>query len=184
MTSVLAVNCSPAPGGRTRTALEEVLAGVRERGAAATLVELSREDGTLDVDTAVAALHEADAFVLGSPMYRASYAAPFKALLDRTPRGMWGEATAPLTARAVATVATAADAHHFLGPAAMRDVLVDFFAAHVLSPGVYLATADFDEAKRLLPESAARARAQGRALVDLAAAVAASPDLSGVRPQA
>ena len=124
---ILAVNCSPTHGGKTRTALQGVLAGAEKAGADTTVLELADHAG--DYAPVLAAMNAVDAFVFGSPMYRAAYTAQFKALMDSTPRGQWGETDAPLTGRAVLTVATAASDHHLLGPGSMRDVLVDFFSA-------------------------------------------------------
>ncbi len=104
-------------------------------------------------------LEASSAFVFGSPMYRATFAAPFKALMDAVPRGMHGEQSAPLTGRAAVTVATAASDHHFLGPAGMRDVLVDFFACHVVSPGLYVPAYGYDEHGALTEPFAGRADA-------------------------
>lgn len=177
---VLALDCSPTGNGRTRRALEAVLGAAAEQGASCSLITVA-EDG---VEAAQRAVLAADAFVLGSPMWRASYAAPFKALLDVIPRGMWGEKDAPLTGRAVALVGTGASLHHFLGLADMRNVLVDFFAAHVLSPGVYVPSEGFGEDGLLVNPFLERARGQGRALVALAAAIDQAPALSGVVPQA
>jgi FMN reductase len=182
MTRVLALNCSPGAGGKTKTALEAVLEGAVEAGATTSLVELA--DHGAQLAEVVDSLGDAEAFVFGSPMYRATFATPFKALLDQTPRGMYGEEKAPLMAHAALTVATAASDHHFLGPAAMRDVLVDFFAAHVVSPGLYVPAPGFDEGGALSAEYAERARLQGRALVELAEAIAASESLRAVTPNA
>jgi FMN reductase len=179
---VLAINCSPGPGGKTKTALEAVLEGAAGAGATTSLVELGGRGP--DLSEVVEQLEGADAFAFGTPMYRATYATAFKALLDQTPRGMYGEEQAPLMARATLTVATAASDHHFLGPSAMRDVLVDFFAAHVVSPGVYVPAYGFDESGALTPEHSEAARLQGRALVELARAIEASESLRAVRPNA
>jgi FMN reductase len=96
---------------------------------------------------------------------------------------MWGETEAPLAARAVAIVGTGASPHHFLAIRSMRDVLVDFFAAYVLSPGLYVSHTDFDDERRLIGRAAERARLQGEALADLAAAIAGSTALRAVEPQ-
>lgn len=178
---VLAVNCSPATGGKTRTALESVLAGARQAGAQVDLIELADVAG--DYAPVVAELSSAEAFVFGSPMYRASYTAQFKTLMDGTPRGMWGETQAPLTGRAVLTVATAASDHHLLGPSAMRDVLVDFFSAHLVSPGLYLTGQSFQDGA-LKAEPAARAELMGLALVELATAIRGSAGLKALTPNA
>lgn len=177
---VLAVDGSPGGPGRTATALEAVLAAAASAGAQPRTVRLA-DAGVEDV---LAAAAEADAFVLGSPVHRASFAAPLKALLDALPRGMWGETQAPITGRAAAIVATGATWHHFLALDDLRAVLGGFFAAHVVAPGLYVPHEGFDEDRRLRETFAEQAARQGRALVDLAHAIAASPSLAGARPQA
>lgn len=179
---VLGIDCSPSGPGRTGNVLEEVLGGAAAAGAETALIHLGGE-GATTVEEAVERMVAADAFVFGSPIYRATFATPFKALVDATPRGMWGETEAPLTGRAVAVVATGASAHHFLGLRGMRDLLVEFFAAHVVSPGLYVEGADFAEDRTLLPPVADRARLQGMALVELAAAIGGGSALGSVEPQ-
>lgn len=180
---MLGIDCSPTGPGRTGNALEAVLMAAAEAGAETTLVHLGGEDSTT-VTQAVEAMLGADAFAFGSPIYRATFATPFKALVDAVPRGMWGETEAPLTGHAAALVATGASDHHFLGLGRMRDVLVDFFSAHVVSPGLYVSHAGFGEDRRLVADAAERARLQGLALVELAQAIAASSGLAAVTPQA
>ena len=177
---ILAIDCSPTGSGSTNRALGAVTAAAADEGAECRTVTIA------DVGTsgALNEILDADAFVFGSPMWRATYAAPFKTLLDIVPRGMWGETEAPLTAKAVAIVATAASLHHFLGLAHMRNVLVDFFAAHVLSPGLYIPKDGFAQDGALTESVQTRAVAQGRGLVALAEAISASPALRGVLPQA
>ncbi len=175
---ILALDGSPAGGGRTWTAIEAVLVGL-PADVETELISLA--DGP---DPALAAAASAEAFVFGSPMYRASFASPLKAMLDRLPRGMWGESSAPITARAVAIVATGASWHHFLGLDSLRNVLGGFFAAHVLPPGLYVPREGFGEDGALLDDYAELAAQQGRALADLADAIARSPALAGLRPQA
>lgn len=172
---ILGVDGSPTGDGRTRTALEAVLEAAAAAGATTELVSL--RDGDPD-------LGSADAFVLGSPVHRASFAAPLKAFLDRVPRGMWGETMQPLTGRAVAIVLTGASWHHFRALDDLRNVLASFFAAHVLVPGLYVPSEGFDADKRLTERFTAPATAQGTALVSLAAAVEAAPALRDLRPQA
>ena len=98
---ILALDGSPSGGGRTATALAAVLAAAADAGADTALLSLCTPAET---DAARDAVERSNAFVIGSPVYRASYAAPLKAFLDRLPRGMWGETTAPITGRAVAIV--------------------------------------------------------------------------------
>ncbi|WP_375388663.1 NADPH-dependent FMN reductase [uncultured Amnibacterium sp.] len=178
MTSILAIDGSPRGAGRTRLVLDAVLDGARSAGAATTVVELSE-----GIDAAVRAAHEHDAFVLGAPAYRAAPAAPMKEFLDRLPRGFWGEQTQPITARAVGLVMTGATTHHYLALDGLRSVLAGFFAAHVLSPGLYVAGDGFVDGAPT-EQTSAEAQAQGRALVALARAIDGSAELQGIRPQA
>ncbi len=175
---VLALDGSPTGGGRTEEVIRAVLSGL-PADVDGELVGLA--DGP---DRALAELESADAFIFGSPLYRASFAAPLKLLLDQLPRGMWGESSAPITARAVAVVGTGATWHHFLGLDPLRNVLSGFFAAHVLPPGVYVPSEGFTRDGVLLDSFAGLAAEQGRALVELAAAIANGPALRGLKPQA
>jgi FMN reductase len=181
MTSVLAVDGSPRGNGRTRLVLEAVLAGARSAGAETTLVDLA--DGPEAIAAAVALTGAHDAFVLGAPAYRAAPAAPMKAFLDLLPRGFWGETEQPITARAVSLVMTGATYHHYLALDSLRNIVAGFFAAHVLSPGLYVAAEGFADGAPTSKTTEAAA-AQGRALVALARAVEASDDLRAIRPQA
>ncbi|MFC5995034.1 NAD(P)H-dependent oxidoreductase [Pseudonocardia hispaniensis] len=166
----------PESGGRTSTAVAEVLAGT---GADTELVELSRTDGP----ALAAALAEADAVIFGSPVYRATYSAVLKSVLEDTERGTWGETSAPLQGKAAATVLTGASAHHFLAMNDLRNVLAGFFAVQVLSPGLYLDHGAYLDRVTLTEDAAALAKAHGAALADLAAAVRASRALAALTPQ-
>jgi FMN reductase len=166
----------PEPGGRTAAAVAAVLAGT---GAGTTLVELSRADGR----TVATALDEADAVVFGSPVYRATYSALLKSVLEGTERGMWGESAAPLRGKAAATVLTGASGHHFLAMNDLRGVLAGFFAVQVLAPGLYLDHGGYVDRGTLTAEAARLAAAHGAALADLAAAVRGSAALSALIPQ-
>src|SRR5262245_2917739 len=176
---VLAVDGSPQGGGRTATVLRQVLDGAEGAGATAEVVSLA--DG---VDDALSLLAAADAFVFGSPVYRASFATPMKQFLDACPRGMWGETEEPLQGKAAAIVLTGASWHHYLAVDDLRSVLAGFFAVHVVTPGLYVPSEGYDEQKQLTATFAQLAGQQGRGLVELTAALAQSPTLSAMRPQA
>ncbi|WP_214369933.1 NAD(P)H-dependent oxidoreductase [Pseudonocardia sp. H11422] len=179
MTGVLGVVGGPEPGGRTSAAVAGVLAGAEAAGASTSLLELSLAE---PADVA-AALEAADAVVFGSPVYRATYSALLKGLLEGTERGKWGETTAPLQGKAAATVLTGASGHHFLAVGDLRNVLAGFFAVQVLAPGLYLDHSGYVDRSTLTGDSAALSAAHGAALVDLAAAVRGSTALSTLTPQ-
>jgi FMN reductase len=174
----LGIDGSPRGRGRTETAVRALLAAVP---ADIETHVISAADGP---EAALQELEAADAFVFASPMYRASYTAAMKALLDRLPRGMWGETSAPITGKAVALVGTGATWHHFLGLDALRSILSGFFAAHVLPPGLYVPNDGFDAEGKLLAPFAELAAQQGAALGELAQLLAASTTLRELRPQA
>ena len=177
--NVLGVVAGPEPGGRTATAVDGVLAGAAQGGASTALLELSQTP----VPEVIAAFDTADAVVFGSPVYRATYSALLKDLLERTERGRWGETSAPLQGKAAATVLTGASGHHYLALGDLRNVLAGFFAVQVLSPGLYLDHAGYVDRTTLTEPSAALAAAHGAALADLAAAIRASTALRAITPQ-
>jgi FMN reductase len=179
VTAIVGIAGGPEPGGRTSTAIAGVLAGAAATGARTSLLELS---GT-PVPDVIAAIAGADGVVMGSPVYRATYSALLKDLLERTERGRWGETTAPLAGKAAAIVLTGASGHHYLALGDLRGVLAGFFAVQVLSPGLYLDHAGYVDRSTLTDDSAALAAAHGAALADLTAAVRASTALSAITPQ-
>jgi FMN reductase len=178
---VVAVDGSPAGSGRTETALRAVLDGAAALGAETDLRSLADPAAYAEVRTALA---QADAVVFGSPVYRASFAFPLKTFLDELPRGMWGETDEPIRAKATGIVLTGASWHHYLALDDLRGILGGFFAAHVLSPGLYVPNELFDEAKELLDQAREPAELTGAGLVELAQAIAGSQALLAIKPQA
>lgn len=179
MTHVVGLAGGPEAGGRTATAVAGVLAGAQAAGAATELVEL----GSADPSAVAALIDAADAVVVGSPVYRSTYSALLKAVLEATERGRWGESTAPLQGKVAAVVMTGAAPEHFLALGDLRTVLAGFFAVQVLSPGLYLDHAGYVDRSTLTDDSRALCAAHGAALVDLAAAVRASAALRALTPQ-
>ncbi len=177
--NVLGIAGGPEAGGRTSTAISAVLHGAEQAGAATSLIEL----GGTELPPVVTAIEAADAVVFGSPVYRATYSALLKTLLEGTERGRWGETTAPLQGKAAATVVTGASGHHFLAVNDLRNALAGFFAVQVLSPGLYFDHSAYVDRSTLSEENATLAAGHGAALVDLAAAVRGSAALSGITPQ-
>lgn len=177
MTRLIGLACGPTAGGRTSAAVAAVLAGAR--GAETRALDLTGGE----VDDAIREIDRADGIVLGSPVYRGTYSAALKTVLERTERGMWGERTAPLQGKAVAVVLTGASPHHFLALGDLRSVLAGFFAAQVLSPGLYLDHSAFIDRSTPTGETRALAAGHGAALHALTEAVRGSPALTALRPQ-
>jgi FMN reductase len=177
---VVAIDGSPKGAGKTATALRGVLAGAEAAGATSELVTLAEQSP----DDAIDVIDAAEAVVFGSPVYRASYVYELKRLLDELPRGMWGEARAPIHGKAVAIVTTSASLHHFLALDGLRSVLAGFFAAHIVPPGLHVSRENFDAEGQLDTVTAELAARQGAALVELAHALPHCPVLRSVTPQA
>lgn len=178
---ILGLVGSPTSSGRTAVGAAAVLDGARKAGADVDLIELV---DTSDDEATIARLGDADGFVFAAPAYRARAAHPLKRLLDSIPRGMWGEAEAPLRGKACAVLLTGASWHHFLALDDLRGVLAGFFATQVLSPGLYLPADAFVDGTELRTDLAELAALHGAALVDLARAVRDSKTLAAMRPLA
>ncbi|MCW2509287.1 MAG: NADPH-dependent reductase [Modestobacter sp.] len=177
--TVLGLVASPQGSARTALAVGAVLDGARAAGAATTQLALVEHDRA----AVLQAMADADAVVFGSPVYRATYSSLLKELLEATERGRYGEPTAPLRGTATAVVLTGATAHHYLAVDSLRSLLAGFFAAQVLSPGLYLDHSGYVDGSTLTPASAGLAGTHGRALVGLAGAVRSSSALRGLEPQ-
>jgi FMN reductase len=176
--TVLGLVASPQGSARTALAVGAVLDGAREAGATTTQLALVEHDRA-EVLQAVA---DSDAVVFGSPVYRATYSSLLKELLEVTERGRYGEPSAPLRGTAAAIVLTGATPHHYLAVDSLRSVLAGFFAAQVLSPGLYVDHSGYADGALTEPMREL-AGSHGRALVELAAAVRASSALRSLEPQ-
>jgi FMN reductase len=186
---ITGIDGSPRGSGRTERVIRAVLAAAssEEAGVQTSLLSLASR-GSEAVEAVVNGDANGDAFVIGSPIYRASYTGTLKAFFDALPRGMWGEVGEPLRAKPVVIVATGASFHHFLALDDLRNVLSSFFAAFVLPPGLYVPHEGFgadDHADdQLTPEYAQLASTMGSALAEQANVLARSRHLARLRPQA
>ncbi len=173
-------------GGHTDELVGRVLQPAAETGTSVGRIHLGH--GPLDVtqlDESFRRVARADAVVLATPMYRATYTGVLKEFLDRLHRGGPEEGfSSALRAKPVAVVATGASDHHFLGLDPLAALLLRFFGAYVVPPALYGSSrpsaAPGAAIDARLEEAAARL---GRALAALADAVAADGRLSEARPQ-
>ena len=181
---IVGINGSPTVQGHTETAVRAVLAAAEAAGAQVEVLQLAGAEGPARAVHAVLdSAFGIDGFVIGSPVYRASFATPLKAFLDSLPRGMGRDTAAPLVGRATVIVATGGSWHHFLALDDLRSVLGGFFATHVVPPGLYASLEAFRESGELLPEFQRLAESQGRALVELADLLSRSRELRSLKPQ-
>lgn len=151
MTRIVAVLGSVTPPGRLHAAVTG--AAVRAQAAGADVEVLDLAQFRLDfVDGRPASEHDddsqrvidivlpADAVILASPIYRASYTGALKNVLDWLP-------LEALRDKPVGIVAMGTSQYHYLavdGP--LREVLA-WFGALVAPTSVYLTAADFEDGK-------------------------------------
>jgi FMN reductase len=140
---------STTPPGRMHRAVDGAIERAAARGTSADLLDLGAldlgfADGTppeqLEDDTAatIAAIENAGALIVATPVYRGSLTGSLKNLLDLTP-------VPALQGKVVGLLAMGASDHHFLGAERhLRDVLA-FFGAVTMPVAVYLNNKDFED---------------------------------------
>jgi FMN reductase len=153
MATLVGVVGSVTPPGRLRGAVELALAEAQAANAGVTteLVDLgeykvSFADGRpLDAfgdDTAavVGKIVAADAVLLATPVYRATFTGSLKNLLDLTP-------LEALQEKPVGIVAMGATQHHYLGADWQLRAVLAWFGARTLPTSVYLDSSHFSDGK-------------------------------------
>lgn len=196
MSDVLGIVGSVSSPSRTRAAVEGALDAAEEKRGVETGVlhlaeyDLVPADGrsleayTGDTAAALERIVDSDAYVIGTPVYRASYSGVLKNLLDMIPRGLWQADVAPLANSAVGLVGTGATPHHYLVVEKELAPVLAFFGAHLVGSGVYAHEAHFGDDATLEDEDVrGRLRTLGAATVDLHRAVDGSEALSSLGPQ-
>ena len=148
MSKLVGILGSVTPPGRMLTAMNHALhaAGAGVESDLINLAECrvafadgrSPEEYGDDTASIVARVRAADAVLLASPVYRASFTGVLKNVLDHLPIDS-------LAGKPVGIVAMGATTHHYLGVDwHLRDVLA-WFGAIVAPTSVYLVSADFVE---------------------------------------
>jgi NAD(P)H-dependent FMN reductase len=144
MATVLGISGSLTKGGSTRAVIDAALRGAKARNPQLTTdvidlrdVVLSFCDGrplneyTDDTPRVVAQIQAADAYIIGTPIYRGAYTGSLKNLLDHVPvEAMMG--------KVAGLIATAATDHHYLSiDQELRPVLM-WFNLHLVPGSVYV----------------------------------------------
>ncbi|WP_430505604.1 NADPH-dependent FMN reductase [Haloparvum sp. PAK95] len=137
-----------------------------------------------DTAEALEKVVEADAYVVGTPVYRGSLSGALKNLFDMVPRGMWAADVAPFEEAAVGLVATGATNHHYLAIDQELRPIFSFFGANTVGGSVYANDEQFDDDKRVADEDVRERLADlGRATVELDRAVDEADTLGSLGPQ-
>lgn len=191
---VLGIAGSVTSPSRTRAAVDAALEAAAELDGVSTETlhlaeyDLETADGrTLEEyggDTAAALdlVIESDAYVVGTPVYRASYSGALKNLFDLVPRGQWQADVAPLENSAVGLIATGGSDHHYLSIDEELRPITAFFGAHAVGGSVYATSDAFEDGDVADEEIRDRLEKLGGATVELARAVDDSEHLSTLGP--
>jgi len=187
-----------SPPSKTRVAVERALDAAAEEFDVTTRTlhlaeyDIDTADGrTLeeyggDTATILDAIVRSDAYVIGTPVYRATYSGALKNVLDMVPRGTWQADAAPFENSTIGLVATAANEYHYLSIDNGLRPLMGFFGSYP-SGSVYVHADQFgdDDGTPVVTDSdvAARLETLGKATIDLARAVDDSDHLSSLGPQ-
>ncbi len=146
---VVAFSASPSRPSRTRVLVEAVAADLaRQRridlavydlvDAGAGLVVASRDELPLPARRLVEAIEDADALIVGTPVYQGSYSGLFKHVFDFVrPEALLG--------KPVALTATGGGLRHALVVEHGLRPLFGFFAAHIAPTSVYACSAELAE---------------------------------------
>jgi MsuE subfamily FMN reductase len=157
------------PPSRSRVILDAALAGARASDANVETEVLELRDFDLefcdgrapdqynsDTRRALALVEQADAYLVATPIYRASYTGALKNFFDLLPNDPNG--SDPLRGKVVGLLASGGSDHHYLVLEHQLRPLFAFFGASTPARTIYAAPRDFDAQKQV----------QGRLLEELA----------------
>jgi NAD(P)H-dependent FMN reductase len=144
VTTLLGISGSLTKGGSTRTLVEYALRAAQEQYPDITTAILDLREVTVsfcdgrplseytdDTPKVVERIQAADAYVIGTPIYRGSYTGSLKNLLDHVP-------VEALMGKVAGLVATGATDHHYLSlDQELRPVLM-WFNMHLVPGSVYV----------------------------------------------
>jgi NAD(P)H-dependent FMN reductase len=142
--TLLGISGSLTRGGSTRTALDCALRAAQQGDSTVTTAVLDLRDVTLafcdgrplheypdDTPRAVAMIQAADAYIIGTPIYRGAYTGALKNLLDHVP-------VEALMGKVAGLIATGGSDHHYLSiDYVLRPVLM-WFNMHLVPGSVYV----------------------------------------------
>jgi MsuE subfamily FMN reductase len=190
---VLGINGSlTPPPSRSRVILDVALAGGRSYDASVETEVLELRDFDLefcdgrapeqynsDTRRALALLEEADAYLVATPIYRASYTGALKNLIDLVPNDPGG--SDPLRGKVIGLLASGGSDQHYLVLEHQLRPLFAFFGAYTPARTIYAAPRDFDAQKQVQGRLVEELTRLGQEVVIQARFLAETPGLS--RPE-
>lgn len=147
--TLLGISGSLSQPSKTELAIRKALEFASELGESVTtdLVSLSNEDIVFcdgrnpdhyegDSRSVLDKIADADAFIVGSPIYRGTYSGAFKNLFDLIPNDA-------LKGKVVGIIATGGSDHHYLAIEHQFKPLFGYFNAYTIPGGVYANNSHF-----------------------------------------
>ncbi|SFB35957.1 FMN reductase [Lentibacillus halodurans] len=117
-----------------------------------------------DTKQVIKKIEEADALIIGTPVYRGSYTGALKNVFDLIPNDA-------LKGKVVGLIATGGTYHHFLAIEHQLKPLIGFFRAHIVPGSVYAHNRHFSEKTLVDPEVMERLRYLGEDVVKFQAQI-------------
>ncbi len=190
MPTMLGIHGSVTPPGRLYQALRLALgsANKHSESIATSLLHLgdhkiSFADGRPlsdypdDTEAVVRQVMAADMYLIGTQIFRASFTASLKNLLDLVPvEGLMG--------KVCGLVAMGATEHHYLAVDSQLRPVLAWFGAHLVPGVVYLQSRQFQEGKLADPEAIANLETLATAVVTMQQVAATNRGLMGPPPLA
>jgi MsuE subfamily FMN reductase len=185
---LLAINGSlTPPPSRSRAVLDVALVGARAYDPSVETEALELRDFDLefcdgrapddynsDTRRALALVEGADAYLVATPVYRASYTGALKNFFDLVPNGANGTPD-PLRGKIVGLLATGGSDHHYLVLEHQLRPLFGFFGAYTLARAIYASSKDFDAQKQVQGDLVEELRRLGQEVVVQARFLAEAP---------
>ncbi len=190
MPTLLRIHGSVTQPGRLHQALQLALKSVDEQGTSVTTsllhlgdYRISFADGRPlsafpdDTEAVVQQVMAADMYLIATPIFRASFTAALKNLLDLIPvEGLMG--------KVCGLVGMGATDHHFLAVDTQLRPVLAWFGALLVPGGVYLQSRHFQDGKLADAEAIAGIKALGNGIVAMHQAAAQNVGMSGPKPLA
>ena len=188
MPTLLGIHGSVTPPGRLHQALELALQTASDPSHSVTTSLLHLGDHKIsfadgrplsdyvdDTRAVVERVMAADVYLIATPIFRASFTAALKNLLDLVPvEGLMG--------KVCGLVAMGATNHHYLAIDAQLRPVLAWFGAHLVPGLVYLQSSHFQAGKLADPEAIDQIKTLARGVIALQQAIADKVDVMGPSP--
>ncbi len=188
MPTLLGIHGSVTPPGRLHRALELALESVDQQATSITTSllhlgdhRISFADGrplsafTDDTEAVVQQVMAVDMYLIATPIFRASFTASLKNLLDLIPvEGLMG--------KVCGLVGMGSTDHHFLAVDTQLRPVLTWFGAHIVPGGVYLQSRHFQDGQLADPDAIAGLKALASGVIAMHDAAATNPGMLGPKP--